>query len=119
MRVNRYTETDITQAYVNQKRYDYHRHKLDRIQTQVRNPFRNTQKEMNMRELSWSPKREDQNYTASNKSSLLKSNFREVEQTNREELTKESILEQSERDERTDMSDVTNNRTPDPIRREY
>lgn len=52
MRVNRYLETDITSAYANQKQYDKHRHQIQKIQTQTRNPFKNTSKD-----LSWSPMR--------------------------------------------------------------
>ena len=41
MRGTRYLETEISSAYANQRIFDIHKLKLDKIATEQRNPFKN------------------------------------------------------------------------------
>jgi hypothetical protein len=108
MRVNRYVETDITSAYANWKKYEDHREKLVKIHSEKRDPFKNTPKEP--RDLSWSPNRNN----SSNNTSITKSNLQGASfilnegSQERRNAIKEQIIETNEdKEDRTDLSDIT------------
>ena len=77
MRGTRYLETEISSAYANQRQFDLHRLKLEKIAMEERNPFRGrggTSNSPLARKISGSPiNKSSLNYSMRNSGSLLKS----------------------------------------------